>query len=72
MNASMRKRIEKAEGYLVRPAETFVRTILLARPREDAGTQAWADYERVLAQARQDGCKVIVLVPILPNSPASP
>lgn len=66
MNATMRKRIEKAEAILIRPAPSFTRTTLIGQPADDAGAQAWADHERAIAQAQQTGERVIVLAPLRP------
>jgi hypothetical protein len=66
MNATLRKRIEKAEAVLIQPKPRLSRSLLVGRPSAEATAQEWADYERELAQAQQDGCKVIVLVPLRP------
>ena len=66
MTATMRKRIEKAEAILIRHAPPFTQTVLMGRPPDDSGDQAWAEHERAMAQAQQDGCNVIVLVPLRP------
>lgn len=70
MNATMRKRIERAEAILIRPEQTFTRTVLIGQPPEDAGAQAWADHERAIARAQEAGERVIVLVPLRPRHEA--
>lgn len=71
MTAAMRKRIEKAEALLIRPAPLFTGAVLLAKPTEQAGFGPWAEYERAMAEARQAGKLAIVLVPVRAN-PKSP
>lgn len=67
MNATMRKRLEKAEAILIPPPPTFTRFVLIGRPREDAPAPAWADYQQALEDAKANGCQAIVLVPISPK-----
>jgi hypothetical protein len=40
MNATMRKRIEKIEVTLIRPAPMFTGTAFITTPAEDSGEQA--------------------------------
>lgn len=67
MSSAMRKRIEKIEAMLIRPAPTFTQTLLIGQPANDAGAQAWAEYERAIARARDANHHIIVLVPIRPR-----
>jgi len=64
MNATMRKRIEKAEAALIRPEPTFTETTLIGQPTEGADPQAWADHQHAITQAQEAGHRVIVLVPL--------
>lgn len=66
MSSTMRKRIEKAEAMLIRPAPMLAGTALIAKPTEQADIQAWTDYERAMAEAQQAGKLAIVLVPLRP------
>jgi hypothetical protein len=66
MTTAIRRRIEKAEACLSRPAPVLVRSILIGQPPPDATPDEWAAYERARAEATENGCKVIVLVPLRP------
>lgn len=70
MNSTMRRRIEKAEAMLIRPAPTFTQTLLIGQPADDAGPQAWAEHERAIAQARDANHHIILLVPLRPRHEA--
>lgn len=70
MNATMRKRIEKIEAILIRPPPSVTQTLLIGQPAADADSQAWADHERAIAQAKEAGQQVIVLVPVRPRHEA--
>lgn len=70
MIATIRRRIERAEACLIRPAPVLVRSILIGQPPPDATPDEWAAYERARAEATENGCKVIVLVPLRPIAQA--
>lgn len=67
MSSTMRRRIEKAEAILIRPAPTFTQTLLIGQPPENSGGQAWAEHERAIAQARDANHHIIVMVPLRPR-----
>ncbi len=70
MRSNMRRRIEKVETMLIRPAQTFTQTLLIGQPAEGADAHAWAEYERAIAQARDANHHIIVLVSVRPRHEA--